>query len=86
MFRIMKEKTVSLTGWAGFCLQREPGAALIMLLVTEGKWVYGLAGICVLVLFAIRIHFASQPIIHPSLFQNKAYMIGLFVATEDCLS
>ncbi|MCC3374428.1 MFS transporter [Cohnella sp. REN36] len=53
--------------------------ALFLLSVTNG-WMYGLAGLAALAVFAVRVRTAREPFIAPALFRNRKYTLGLAVA------
>ncbi|MEV5028924.1 MFS transporter [Paenibacillus sp. LPE1-1-1.1] len=53
--------------------------ALSLLAISLGKWLLALGGAVLLVLFIIRIRTAADPFIHPKLFGNKKYSLGLFI-------
>ncbi|QJX81422.1 MFS transporter [Priestia megaterium] len=51
--------------------------AIILLALTKGILWYVLAGAVLLILFVIRIRYATDPFIKPSIFKNKQYVFGL---------
>ncbi|CAM4238553.1 MFS transporter [Paenibacillus alkaliterrae] len=58
--------------------------ALLLLSISQGNWLFAIAGIVLLGLFVIRIRTAAEPFIQPKLFANKKYSFGLgitFLAT-----
>jgi DHA2 family metal-tetracycline-proton antiporter-like MFS transporter len=54
--------------------------SLLLLAVTQANWLLLLGGLGLLVLFLIRIRFAKEPFIQPSIFKNRQYSAGLMVA------
>ncbi|TCJ00925.1 MFS transporter [Cytobacillus praedii] len=54
--------------------------ALFLLAITQSNWPLFVIGCIMLVLFIVRIKTASNPFIQPSIFSNKSYSIGLFIA------
>lgn len=54
------------------------GTVILLLLgITKGKGLFFAACFVVLLLFVFWIHRAKDPFIHPSLFKNKKYIVGL---------
>lgn len=53
--------------------------ALLLLALTQSKWLLGLGSLLFLLLFIIRIRSAKEPFVQPRLFRNKGYTIGLIV-------
>lgn len=54
--------------------------ALFLLAITQGYWLLFVFGVIVLVLFIARIKLVSNPFIEPSIFSNRRFSIGLFIA------
>lgn len=53
---------------------------LLLLSITQGKWLLFFAGLVLMILFLFRIRMATEPFIQPSLFKNKSYTFGLVLA------
>jgi MFS transporter, DHA2 family, metal-tetracycline-proton antiporter len=54
--------------------------AMMLLAITNSSWILFLIGSILLVLFIFRIRIAIEPFIHPALFQNKRYTLGMIIA------
>lgn len=53
---------------------------LFLLSVTNGKALFMAGGLLALVLFILRIRFATQPFVLPRLFKNRTYTIGIIIS------
>ncbi|MFD1414988.1 MFS transporter [Oceanobacillus jeddahense] len=65
--------------WIGGCLLAGM-ITMLLLSVTNGSWTLFTGGLVVFILFVLRIHYADEPFVSVSLFQNKRFSIGLFIA------
>jgi len=54
--------------------------ALFLLAITQGEWTSFAGGSIALILFIVRIRTAAVPFISPSLFANRKFATGLFIA------
>jgi MFS transporter, DHA2 family, metal-tetracycline-proton antiporter len=54
--------------------------AMMLLAITNSSWILFLISSILLVLFIFRIRIAIEPFIHPALFQNKRYTLGMIIA------
>lgn len=54
--------------------------AMMLLAITNSSWIFFLIGLLLLVLFILRIRFATDPFIQLTLFQNKRYTLGIVIA------
>ncbi|MCQ6559392.1 MFS transporter [Paenibacillus mendelii] len=54
--------------------------ALFLLAITQSNGLLFAAGLILLALFIVRIRSASDPFIHPGVFRNRNFSVGLFIA------
>ncbi|WP_110932888.1 MFS transporter [Paenibacillus bouchesdurhonensis] len=52
----------------------------LLLAITQSHWLLLVIGIALFVLFVLRIRKAKHPFVQPSIFANKYFAIGLFIA------
>ncbi|GAB3070538.1 MFS transporter [Salinicoccus sesuvii] len=53
--------------------------ACFLLTLTQGKLLLFVVGVCLLGIFVYRIHKTPAPFIHPEIFKNKSYSLGLII-------
>ena len=51
--------------------------ALLLLAVTQSRWIFGVGSFMLFLLFLLRIRSAKEPFVQPRLFSNKSYSVGL---------
>lgn len=50
------------------------GTTGLLLFLTTGSWIALAAGLLAIILFVLRIRYASDPFVQPSLFRNRSYL------------